>query len=133
MGLAGISKSTVSKLCKEIDERVTSFLERPLEGEWPYLWLGPTYLKVSKGGSIGCAARMCRLPPSSLWRSIPMAGARSWAFLGPSEAEPFWSSFLKGLLKRGLPSTGSCWSILRMTNRSSPDERWRQAGDRRCP
>ncbi len=41
MGLAGISKSQVSKLCKDIDERVNAFLDRPLEGEWPYLWLGP--------------------------------------------------------------------------------------------
>ena len=49
MGLAGIGKSTVSKLCKDIDERVNAFLERPLEGEWPYLWLDATYLKVSGG------------------------------------------------------------------------------------
>src|SRR4051812_977308 len=52
MGLSGISKSTVSKLCKDIDERVTGFLERPLEGEWPYLWLDATYLKVREGGRI---------------------------------------------------------------------------------
>jgi putative transposase len=39
MGLSGISKSTVSKLCKDIDDRVTAFLERPLTGDWPYLWL----------------------------------------------------------------------------------------------
>jgi transposase-like protein len=45
MGLAGISKSQVSKLCKEIDERVHAFLDRPLVGEWPYLWLDATYLK----------------------------------------------------------------------------------------
>jgi transposase-like protein len=43
MGLAGIGKSTVSKLCKDIDERVGAFLDRPLEGEWPYLWLDATY------------------------------------------------------------------------------------------
>ena len=52
MGLSGISKSQVSKLCKEIDERVGAFLERPLEGEWPYLWLDATYLKVRDGGRI---------------------------------------------------------------------------------
>ena len=50
MGLSGISKSQVSKLCKEIDERVKVFLERPLEGDWPYLWLDATYLKVREGG-----------------------------------------------------------------------------------
>src|SRR3954466_12928332 len=41
MGLAGIDKSRVSRLCKEIDERVNAFLDRPLAGEWPYLWLLP--------------------------------------------------------------------------------------------
>jgi mutator family transposase len=52
MGLSGISKSQVSKLCKDIDERVNAFLERPIEGEWPYLWLDATYLKVRDGGRI---------------------------------------------------------------------------------
>jgi putative transposase len=52
MGLSGISKSQVSKLCKEIDERVGAFLKRPLEGDWPYLWLDATYLKVREGGRI---------------------------------------------------------------------------------
>jgi putative transposase len=42
MGLSGISKSQVSKLCKDIDERVTAFLERPIAGAWPYLWLDAT-------------------------------------------------------------------------------------------
>ena len=40
MKLSGISKSQVSKLCKEIDERMKAFLERPLDGDWPYLWRG---------------------------------------------------------------------------------------------
>jgi putative transposase len=49
MGLSGISKSTVSKLCKDIDDRVGAFLDRPLTGEWPYLWLDATYLKQREG------------------------------------------------------------------------------------
>ena len=52
MGLSGISKSTVSKLCKDIDDRVTAFLDRPLAGDWPYLWLDATYLKQREGGRI---------------------------------------------------------------------------------
>ena len=43
MGMSGISKSSVSKLCKEIDERVGAFLKRPLDGEWSCLWLHATY------------------------------------------------------------------------------------------
>jgi transposase-like protein len=52
MGLAGISKSQVSKLCKDIDERINAFLDRPIDCEWPYLWLDATYLKVRDGGRI---------------------------------------------------------------------------------
>ena len=52
MGLSGISKSQVSKLCKDIDDRVNAFLDRPIDGEWPYLWLDATYLKVRDGGRI---------------------------------------------------------------------------------
>ncbi len=52
MGLSGINKSQVSKLCKDIDERVNAFLDRPLSGEWPYLWLDATYLKQREGGRI---------------------------------------------------------------------------------
>ena len=69
MGLAGIGKSTVSKLCKEIDERVGAFLERPLEGEWPYLWLDATYLKVRQGGVRHCHSDQWRSNGSpSQWR-----------------------------------------------------------------
>ena len=52
LGMAGISKSQVSRLCAEIDERVRSFLERPIEGDWPYLWIDATYVKVREAGRI---------------------------------------------------------------------------------
>ena len=97
MGLAGISKSQVSKLCKDIDERVNAFLERPIEGEWRYLWLDATYLKVRDGGRIvSVAAIIAMAVTTDGRREIVGLG------LGPSEAEPFWSAFLKGLVKRGL-------------------------------
>src|SRR6478672_5433104 len=97
MGLAGISKSTVSKLCKDIDERVNAFLERPIEGEWRYLWLDATYLKVRDGGRIVSVAAIIAV-------AVTTDGRREIVGLGlgPSEAEPFWSAFLKGLVKRGL-------------------------------
>jgi putative transposase len=97
MGLAGIAKSTVSKLCKEIDERVSGFLDRPLEGEWPYLWLDATYLKVREGGRIVSVAAIIAV-------AVDAEGRRAIVGLGlgPSEAETFWSGFLKGLVRRGL-------------------------------
>ncbi len=97
MGLSGISKSTVSKLCKDIDERVGGFLERPLEGERPYLWLDATYLKVRDGGRIVSVAAIIAV-------AVDTEGRREIVGLGlgPSEAETFWSGFLKGLVRRGL-------------------------------
>src|SRR3954464_8172520 len=97
MGLAGISKSTVSKLCQDTDGRVNAFLARPLEGEWPYLWLDATYLKVRDGGRIVSVAAIIAV-------AVDAEGGREIVGrgLGPSEAEPFWPTFLKGLLRRGL-------------------------------
>ena len=97
MGLAGIAKSTVSKLCKEIDERVGAFLGRPSEGEWPYLWLDATYLRQREGGRIVSVAAIIAVAVDSEGRR-EIVGLH----IGPSEAEAFWSTFLKGLVKRGL-------------------------------
>src|SRR4051812_12751437 len=97
MGLAGIDKSRVSRLCKDIDERVNAFLERPLEGEWPYLWLDATYLKVRDGGRIVSVAAIIAV-------AVDTEGRREIVglHLGPSEAETFWATFLRSLVKRGL-------------------------------
>jgi transposase-like protein len=97
MGLSGISKSQVSKLCKEIDERVLAFLKRPLAGEWPYLWLDATYLKVRESGRIVSVAAIIAV-------AVNTDGRREIVGLhiGPSEAEPFWTTFLRDLVRRGL-------------------------------
>jgi len=97
MGLTGISKSQVSKLCKEIDERVNAFLDRPLEGEWPYLWLDATYLRQREGGRVVSVAAIIAVAANA-------EGKREIVGLhiGPSEAETFWSGFLKSLVRRGL-------------------------------
>ena len=97
MGLSGISKSQVSKLCKEIDERVLAFLDRPLEGEWPYLWLDATYLKQREGGRIVSVAAIIAVAVSTDGRR-EIVGLK----VGLSEAETFWSGFLKSLVRRGL-------------------------------
>src|SRR3954467_5492250 len=97
MGLSGIDKSRVSRPCKEIDERANAFLERPLGGGGPSRWLAATYLKVRDGGRIVSVAAIIAV-------AVDTEGRREIVGLGigPSEAEPFWSAFLKGLVKRGL-------------------------------
>ena len=99
MGLTGIGKSTVSKLCKDIDERVNSFLDRPLSGEWPYLWLDATYLRQREGGRIVSVAAIVAVAANAEGRR-EIVGLH----IGPSEAETFWSTFLKSLVRRGLCS-----------------------------
>jgi transposase-like protein len=63
MGLTGISRSQVSRLCTEIDERVQAFLNRPLEGEWPYLWIDaiPAFGGTGSISKCGAAGALCRL------------------------------------------------------------------------
>src|SRR5690242_15478714 len=97
MGLSGISKSTVSKLCKDIDDRVGAFLERQLTGEWPYLWLDATYLKQREGGRIVSVAAIIAVAANTEGKR-EIVGLH----LGPSQAETFWSTFLKSLVRRGL-------------------------------
>lgn len=97
MGLSGISKSSVSRLCADIDERVNAFLNRPLEGEWPYLWLDATYIKQRQGGRIVAVAAIIAVAANTEGRR-EIVGLH----IGPSEAEVFWSDFLKKLRARGL-------------------------------
>jgi Transposase, Mutator family len=52
MGMSGISKSQVSRLCEAIDERVKAFRDRPIEGEWPDLWLDATDVKVRRASRV---------------------------------------------------------------------------------
>src|ERR671928_1712653 len=88
MGMSGISKSQVSRLVAEIDERVNAFLARPIEGVWPYLWIDATYIKVREAGRIVSLAVIIAVGVNSDGRREVLGVAT-----GPSEAEPFWKSF----------------------------------------
>jgi putative transposase len=97
MGMSGISKSQVSRLCEEIDVRVKAFLERPIEGDWPYLWIDATYIKVRQNGRIVSAAVIVAVGANTDGRREVLGME-----VGPSEAETFWTDFLRGLARRGL-------------------------------
>ena len=97
MGMTGISKSQVSRLCGEIDDKIRSFLERPLEGDWPYLWLDATYVKVRQSGRIVSVAVTVAVAVNDQGRREVLGMA-----IGASEAETFWTSFLRSLARRGL-------------------------------
>jgi len=97
MGMTGISKSQVSRLCAEIDDKIAGFLDRPLEGEWPYLWLDATYVKVRQDGRIVSVAVIVAVGVNGDGRREVLGMA-----IGPSEAETFWIDFLRKLTRRGL-------------------------------
>ena len=97
MGMSGISKSQVSRLCAEIDDKIRSFLDRPLEGEWPYLWLDATYIKVREAGRIVPVAVTVAVAVNDQGRREVLGMA-----IGASEAETFWTEFLRSLTRRGL-------------------------------
>jgi putative transposase len=97
MGMSGISRSQVSRPCAEIDERVQTFLQRPIEGDWPYLWIDATYLKVREAGRIVSVAAIIAIGANTDGRR-EVLGMQ----VGASEAEPFWTEFLRSLTRRGL-------------------------------
>jgi transposase-like protein len=97
MGGSGVSKSQVSRLCAEIDERVQAFLTRPVEGAWPYLWLDATYIRVRENGRILSRAVILAVGLNEDGRREVLGVAT-----GPSEAETFWTDFLRSLADRGL-------------------------------
>jgi transposase-like protein len=97
LGMSGISKSQVSRLCEEIDDRVKTFLDRPIEGDWPYLWIDATYVKVRQNGRIVSVAVIVAVGVNTDGRREVLG-----LDIGPSEAETFWTGFLRKLARRGL-------------------------------
>jgi hypothetical protein len=97
MGMSGISRSQVSLLCAEIDQRVKAFLDRPIEGGWPYQWIDATYVKVRQAGRIVSVAVIVAV-------GVNTDGRREVLGMdtGPSEPETFWTAFLRQLARRGL-------------------------------
>ena len=82
MGGTGVSKSQVSRLCEEIDARVKAFLDRPLEGDWRYVWLDATYLKVRRNHRIVSVAVIVAVGVNTDGRREVLG-----MDIGPSEAE----------------------------------------------
>src|SRR6201989_635810 len=97
LGMSGVSKSQVSRLCGELDDRVGAFLNRPIEGDWPYLWIDATYVKTREAGRIVSVAVIVAV-------GVNTEGQREVLGMkvGASEAEPFWTEFLRSLNRRGL-------------------------------
>ena len=103
--MSGISKSQVSRLCEEIDVRVKAFLDRPIEGDWPYVWVDATYLKVRQAGRIVSVAVTIAVGVNADGRREVLGMA-----IGTSEAETFWTDFLRSLARRKRGLSAVCYA-----------------------
>jgi putative transposase len=97
LGIDGISKSEVSRICGELDTTITAFRTRPLTGEHRYVWVDATYHKVRVDGRVTSQATVVAV-------GITSEGERQvlGVDVGPSEDRSFWTAFLRSLVKRGL-------------------------------
>jgi putative transposase len=97
LGIDGISRSEVSRICKVLDAEVRDFLSRPIEHECPYLWLDATFHKVREAGRVVSVATVVAIGVSTTGERTVLGAAT-----GPSEDHQFWVTFLRQLVKRGL-------------------------------
>ncbi len=97
LGIDGVSKSQVSRLCQELDAEVERFRTRRLEGPYPYVWLDATFVKVRENGKTVSRAVVIAI-------GVRASGEREVLGLdvGPSEDGAFWLQFLRSLVARGL-------------------------------
>ena len=105
LGISGMSKDRVSALCRGLDESVAAFRGRPLEGEFPYLWLDAKHLKVRSGGHVRSKALVVAYAVHETGRREVIG-----IDLGETETEAFWIEFLRGLRSRGLGGVRLCVS-----------------------
>ena len=97
LGLTGMDKSKVSRICQELDAQVAAFRDRPLDGLHPYVWLDAVYLKVRQRGRIVNKALVIAIGARDSSEREVLGFA-----LGGSEEKAFWISFLRSLKSRGL-------------------------------
>ena len=97
LGMEGISKSEVSRICQGLDEEVDRWRHLPLLNRYPYLWLDATYVKVRQAGRVTSQAVIVAY-------AVKESGEREVIGLdvGPSEDGAFWTEFLRSLVARGL-------------------------------
>ena len=97
LGIEAMSRSTVSRLCRVLDEQVNIFRGRPLEGRYPYLWLDAKVERVREPGGVRHKALVVAYGVHETGRREVIA-----LDVGEAETEAFWREFLRGLLARGL-------------------------------
>ena len=111
-------------MCGEIDGKIAAFLDRPLEGEWPYIWLDATYVKARRDGRIVSVAVIVAVGVNDDGRREVLGLA-----IGASEAETFWTDFLRKLARRGLRGV----KLVAQDDAEAARAQWRQVADQLRP
>src|SRR5712671_6909804 len=126
LGLDGISKSQVSRLCQELDTEVERFRNRKLEGNYPYIWLDATFLKMRHDHRVVNMAVVIAVGLNATTGQREVLGVD----IGPSEDGAFWLRFLRALVARGLTNVQLVISDSRARHRRRGDRRRRPGADR---
>ena len=134
MGMSGISKSQVSRLCVEIDDKVQTFLNRPLEADWPYVWLDATYVKVRQAGRIVSVAVIIAVGVNSggrrevLGMDTPCIGFSSFMQQHKVGLMSNVPTFYDSIAENNARSLESMWKRLMglVASRSSSSTSWRR-------
>ena len=105
LGIESMSRSTVSRLCRVLDEQVRIFRSRPLEGRYPYLWLDARVERVREAGSVRQKALVVAYAVHETGRREVLG-----TDVGEAESEAFWREFLRSLVSRGLSGVQLCVS-----------------------
>jgi hypothetical protein len=98
MGLEGISKSQVSRICAELDDAVAAWRSRPLDaGPYPFVWIDALSMKVREGGRV-CNTAVLVATACNADGHRELLGLE----VGAAETGASWTAFLRGLVARGL-------------------------------
>src|SRR6266542_3765178 len=127
LGIDGISRPEVSRICKALDEEVKVFLQRPIEAECPYLWLDATFHKVREAGRVISVATVVAVGVTTTGERTVLGAAT-----GPSEDHQFWVAFLRQLVKRGLKGVRLVISDAHEGLRQAIEKVLHQASWQRC-
>ncbi len=127
IGVENISAAQVSEITKGLEEQVRSFRTRPLEEEYPFLWIDALYDKVRIEGRVVSLALM-------IAHGVNKAGEREILAIEPmfDETEESWRAFFRKLKSRGLKRLSLCISDAHSGIQTAARKEWLGASWQRC-
>ena len=121
-----VSPSTVSELNQEVYEQIEQWRNKPIEGEYPYVYLDGTYLKRSWGGEVTNVAVLVAIGVASDGYREVLGIAE-----GAKEDKASWLGFLRHLKARGLSGvrlfiSDKCLGLIEALGEVYPESKWQR-------